>query len=125
MALRISKLLIRLTVVTPFLRLNPGICAHRDKSVEFRLPTLALVRCNEAYMACAVDICRSRSLPMHTELIDYGHGRPRAAATRLSWHELAIGWVCLLVLLMSGRAMAAGTATPAECKALQAKSPQF
>ncbi|MFC0399883.1 ABC transporter substrate-binding protein [Paraburkholderia rhizosphaerae] len=62
---------------------------------------------------------------MHTEVIDYGQGRLRAAATRAGWREVVIGVVCLLVLLMSGRAMAAGTATPAECNALQAKYPQL
>jgi polar amino acid transport system substrate-binding protein len=64
---------------------------------------------------------------MHTELIDYGHGRRRSAAARGRWRELVIGALCLLALLVVGArpAMAAGTATPAECKALQAKYPQY
>ncbi|HEY3598946.1 MAG TPA: ABC transporter substrate-binding protein [Paraburkholderia sp.] len=62
---------------------------------------------------------------MHTNLIDHGHGLRRAGAAVGRWRELVFGVVCLLVLLMSGRAMAAAPATPAECKALQAKYPQY
>jgi polar amino acid transport system substrate-binding protein len=64
---------------------------------------------------------------MHTELIDYAHGRQRLAAARGRWRELVAGALCLLALLLVGTrpAMAAGTATPAECKALQAKYPQL
>jgi polar amino acid transport system substrate-binding protein len=64
---------------------------------------------------------------MHTELIDYGHRRQRLVSARGRWRELVIGTLCLLALLLVGArpAMAAGAATPAECKALQAKYPQY
>jgi polar amino acid transport system substrate-binding protein len=64
---------------------------------------------------------------MHTQLIDHGHGWRRAGAftVAMRWRELIACVVCLLVLLMSGRAMAAGAPSPAECKALQAKYPQL
>jgi polar amino acid transport system substrate-binding protein len=63
---------------------------------------------------------------MLTELIGYGHASPRAGAARARWREL-IGALCLMVLLVAGarEARAADTAMPAECKALQAKYPQY
>ncbi|CAB3764554.1 ABC transporter substrate-binding protein [Paraburkholderia solisilvae] len=65
---------------------------------------------------------------MRTVLTDRGQGRLRALAAAGHWRELVSGVVCLLLVLMisvPGRASAAETATPAECKALQAKYPQL
>ncbi|WP_262414887.1 TolC family protein [Paraburkholderia sp. UCT2] len=41
------------------LRARASIWARWNKSTEFRSPTLGLVRCNEAYIGWAFDICRS------------------------------------------------------------------
>jgi polar amino acid transport system substrate-binding protein len=65
---------------------------------------------------------------MHTGLIDHRNGWRRAGMFPMAmrWRELIACVVGLLVLLLgSGHAMAAGAATPAECKALQAKYPQW
>ncbi len=62
---------------------------------------------------------------MHTQLTDHAHGLRGVSAAAGRWRDLVLGVVCLLVLMMSGRAMAAAPAAPAECKALQAKYPQF
>jgi polar amino acid transport system substrate-binding protein len=63
---------------------------------------------------------------MHTGVIDHRNGWRHASAFPLAlrWRELIACVVCLLALLASGHAKAAG-ASPAECKALQAKYPQF
>jgi len=62
---------------------------------------------------------------MHTNLLDYGRSF-RTANNVMARCRLAVfGCVCLMVLLISGRAQAATSAVPAECTALQAKYPQF
>ena len=48
-------------------------------------------------------------------------GNPLAAR----WRQALFSAVCLLALVVSGHARAAASAVPAECKALQAKYPQF
>ena len=62
---------------------------------------------------------------MHTNLVDHRHGLRRAGGTGRRWHELLLGAICLLALLITGHARAASAAVPGECKALQAKYPQF
>jgi polar amino acid transport system substrate-binding protein len=54
---------------------------------------------------------------MHTNLVDHGHGLRHAGAASRRWHELLLGAICLLALLISGHAKAAAAAMPAECKA--------
>ncbi|MEX3975806.1 ABC transporter substrate-binding protein [Paraburkholderia caribensis] len=62
---------------------------------------------------------------MHTKLIEHGHRLLDKGIGFRRWHEFVIGAVCLLALLISGHAKAAAPAAPAECKALQARYPQF
>ncbi|AUT73472.1 MULTISPECIES: ABC transporter substrate-binding protein [Paraburkholderia] len=62
---------------------------------------------------------------MHTNLIEHGHSLLDKGVAFRRWHEFVIGAVCLLALLISGHAKAAAPATPTECKALQARYPQF
>ncbi len=62
---------------------------------------------------------------MRTNLIEHRYRSIDRAVAFRRWHEFVIGAVCLLALLISGHAKAAALATPAECKALQAKYPQF
>jgi polar amino acid transport system substrate-binding protein len=104
------------------LHARTSICARWDKSLEFRSHTLALVRCNKAYIVWAIVICRLGSSVMYTNLVD--HQVRRAGGVARHWRELVLGAVCLLTLLVSGQAKAAAPA-PAECAALQAKYPQF
>jgi polar amino acid transport system substrate-binding protein len=62
---------------------------------------------------------------MHTKLIEHGPSLLDKGIGFRRWHEFVIGAVCLLALLISGHAKAAAPAAPAECKALQARYPQF
>jgi polar amino acid transport system substrate-binding protein len=62
---------------------------------------------------------------MHTNLIEHGHSLLDKGVAFCRWREFFIGAVCLLALLISGHAKAAAPATPTECKALQARYPQF
>ncbi|ACC74237.1 ABC transporter substrate-binding protein [Paraburkholderia phymatum] len=62
---------------------------------------------------------------MHTNLMEHGHSLLDKRSAFRRCHEFVVGAVCLLALLISGHAKAAAPAAPAECKALQARYPQF
>jgi len=62
---------------------------------------------------------------MHTNFLDYGQSFRTANRAIARWRVAMFGCLCLMVLLISGRAHAATSAVPAECTALQAKYPQF
>ena len=62
---------------------------------------------------------------MHTNLLDYGRSFRTTNSAIGRWRLAMFGFVCLMVLLISGHAQAATSAVPTECTALQAKYPQF
>ena len=62
---------------------------------------------------------------MHNNLFGRGRRFLSASANRARLRQAILGSVCLAVFLVSGQAKAAGPATPAACKALQAKYPQL
>jgi polar amino acid transport system substrate-binding protein len=62
---------------------------------------------------------------MHNNLFGRGRRVLSASANRARLRQAILGSVCLAVFLVSGQAKAAGPATPAACKALQAKYPQL
>ncbi|PLZ00140.1 ABC transporter substrate-binding protein [Burkholderia sp. WAC0059] len=63
---------------------------------------------------------------MNTTAVWHRFGAAHGTGFGGRWRELLLGLVCgLLLLTISGRAHAEASPAPAECKALQAKYPQF
>ncbi|MEA3117277.1 MAG: polar amino acid transport system substrate-binding protein [Paraburkholderia sp.] len=62
---------------------------------------------------------------MRTNFVVHRSGSPREGGARRRSRELIVGAACVLAFFVTGEAKAATPAAPAECKALQAKYPQF
>ena len=62
---------------------------------------------------------------MHLTLVGHAQGWLGKSGVVRRSRELVVGAACLVALLLSGHAHAAGAPAPAECKALQAKYPQL
>jgi polar amino acid transport system substrate-binding protein len=62
---------------------------------------------------------------MHTNAVDFVDGKASGSVWLSKLSTLGFATLCLLILMVPGRASAAAAPAPAECKALQAKYPQF
>jgi len=62
---------------------------------------------------------------MHTNLVGRDHRLLRERSIGARWRGFVACVVCLLASMLSAHAHAEASAVPAECKALQAKYPQF